>query len=92
MQGDARGLRLLARLCTLAQDAGALYYPAMTELRLRLSIGALQSIAAGEELVFTLPEEGIEVSVACDESAMAAFKTAVERAMLEFLPAAPGQH
>jgi hypothetical protein len=92
MQGDARGLRLLARLCTLAQDAGALYYPAMTELRLRLSIGALQSIAAGEELVFTLPEEGIEVSIACDESAMAAFRSAVERAMLEFLPAAPGQH
>jgi hypothetical protein len=79
-------------LCILAQDSGAMYDPAMTELRLRLSIGALQSIAAGEELVFTLVDEGIEVSVACDESAMAAFKTAVERAMLEFMPAAPGKH
>lgn len=69
-----------------------MYDPAMTELRLRLSIGALQSIAAGEELVFTLVDEGIEVSVACDETAMAAFKTAVERAMLEFMPAAPGKH
>ena len=79
-------------LCILAQDSGAMYDPAMTELRLRLSIGALQSIAAGEELVFTLVDEGIEVSVACDETAMAAFKTAVERAMLEFMPAAPGKH
>lgn len=69
-----------------------MYDPAMTELRLRLSIGALQSIAAGEELVFALPEEGIELSIACDETAMAAFKTAVERAMLEFMPAAPGKH
>jgi len=79
-------------LCILAQDTGALYYPAMTELRLRLSIGALQSIAAGEELVFTLADEEIEVSIACDELAMVAFKNAVERAMLEFLPPAPGQH
>jgi hypothetical protein len=43
-------------------------------------------------LVFVLPEEDIELSIACDETAMAAFKTAVERAMLEFLPAAPGKH
>jgi hypothetical protein len=79
-------------VCILAQDKGGLYYPPMTELRLRLSISALQSIAAGEELVFVLADEGIEVSVACDESAMVAFRNAVERAMLEFLPAAPGQH
>jgi hypothetical protein len=79
-------------LCILAQGLTGLYDPPMTELRLRLSIGALRSIAAGEELVFALPEDDIEISVSCDEAAMVAFRNAVERAMLEFLPPAPGQH
>jgi hypothetical protein len=64
----------------------------MDEIRLQLSIGALQSIAAGEELTFTLPEEDLQITIACDEAAMLAFRNALQRAMLEFLPAAPGQH
>jgi hypothetical protein len=69
-----------------------MYYPPMPEYRLLISVGALQSISSGNELVFVLPDEDIKLVIGCDESVMVAFRDAVQKAMLEFLPPAPGCH
>lgn len=81
-----------ARIGKLAHRLGYLYHPRMLEYRLLISVGALQSISAGNELVFALPDEDIKIILGCDESVMVAFRDAVQKAMLEFLPPAPGCH
>jgi hypothetical protein len=76
----------------LASLAGPRYYPGMTELRLLLSLGALHAITAGEELVFVVEADDLEITLACDPMTMLAFRDAVQLALLRNLPAAPGTH
>jgi len=76
----------------LASLAGPRYYPAMTELRLLLSLGALHAITEGEELVFTVEADDLQITIACDPLTTLAFKDAVQMALLRHLPAAPGTH
>jgi len=76
----------------LASLAGPRYYPAMTELRLLLSLGALHAITEGEELVFVVEPDNLQVTIACDAVTMLAFRDAVHLALLRNLPAAPGTH
>ena len=76
----------------LASLAGPGYHPGMTELRLLLSLGALHAITAGEELVFVVEADDLEITIACDPMTMLAFRDAVQLALLRNLPAAPGTH
>jgi hypothetical protein len=76
----------------LASPAGPGYYPAMTELRLLLSLGALHAMTEGEELVFVVESDDLQITIACDPLTMLAFRDAVHLALLRNLPAAPGTH
>lgn len=76
----------------LASLAGPRYYPAMTDLRLLLSLGALHAITEGEELVFVVEPDNLQITIACDAMTMLAFRDAVHLALLRNLPAAPGTH
>ena len=58
----------------------------MIELRLALSLQAMRAIAEGSELVFDVEGEGVRVFIACDDEAVNAFHTQVQRALLHMLP------
>ena len=58
----------------------------MIELRLALSLEAMRAIAEGDELVFDVEEEGVRMFVSCDDEAVNAFHTQVQRALLHMLP------
>lgn len=58
----------------------------MTELRLALSLDAMRAIAEGDELVLDMVEEGVRVYISCDDEAVNAFNTQVQRALLHMLP------
>ena len=58
----------------------------MTELRLALSLDAMRAIAEGDELVLDMMEEGVRVFISCDDEAVNAFHTQVQRALLHMLP------
>ena len=54
------------------------------DLRLALTLEAVRAIAEGAELAFE--EKGVRVFISCDDEAISAFKTQVERALLHLLP------
>jgi len=58
----------------------------MNEIRLALSMEAMRSMAEGDELVFDIDGEDIRVFMRCDDFAVAAFQTQVQRALLHMLP------
>jgi len=58
----------------------------MIELRLALSLDAMRAIAEGDELVLDMVEEGVRVFISCDDEAVNAFNTQVQRALLHMLP------
>ena len=51
-----------------------------------LSLEAMRAIAEGAELVFDMNEEGVRVFISCDDEAVNAFHTQVQRALLHMLP------
>ncbi len=58
----------------------------MIELRLALSLEAVRAIAEGAELVFDVEDDGVRVFISCDDEAVNAFQTQVQRALLHLLP------
>jgi hypothetical protein len=46
----------------------------------------------GEELVFVVESDDLQITIACDPLTMLAFRDAVHLALLRNLPAAPGTH
>lgn len=62
----------------------------MNELRLALSLGALQAIAQGAELVLDVDDTRVYVS--CDEATLNHFQQAINQALLHLLPVSPVQH
>jgi hypothetical protein len=56
------------------------------ELRLALSVDAMRAIAEGAELVFDVEDDGVRVFISCDDEAVNAFQTQVQRALLHLLP------
>ena len=56
------------------------------DLRLALSLEAVRAIAEGAELAFDMDEEGVRVFISCDDAAISAFQTQVQRALLHLLP------
>ena len=60
----------------------------MKELRIQLSMAAMHEMAQGSELV--LEQDGVRVIVGCDDEAVVAFHTQVERALLHLLPVGGG--
>jgi hypothetical protein len=46
----------------------------------------MRAIAEGAELVFDVDEEGARVFISCDDEAVNAFNTQVQRALLHMLP------
>ena len=56
------------------------------DLRLALSLEAMRAIAEGAELVFDMEDEGVRVFISCDDEAVNAFNTQVQRALLHMLP------
>ena len=58
----------------------------MIDLRLALSLEAMRAIAEGAELVFDMEDEGVRVYISCDDEAVNAFNTQVQRALLHMLP------
>ena len=56
------------------------------DLRMALSLEAMRAIAEGAELVFDMNEEGVRVFISCDDEAVNAFHTQVQRALLHMLP------
>ena len=58
----------------------------MIELRLALSLEAMRAIVEGDELVFDIEEDGVRVFISCDDEAVNAFHTQVQRALLHMLP------
>ena len=58
----------------------------MIDLRMALSLEAMRAIAEGAELVFDMEDEGVRVYISCDDEAVNAFHTQVQRALLHMLP------
>ena len=58
----------------------------MIELRLALSVDAMRAIAEGAELVLDVEDGGVRVFISCDDEAVNAFQTQVQRALLHLLP------
>lgn len=58
----------------------------MIELRLALSVDAMRAIAEGAELVLDVEDDGVRVFISCDDEAVNAFQTQVQRALLHLLP------
>jgi hypothetical protein len=56
------------------------------ELRLALSVDAMRAIAEGAELVLDVEDDGVRVFISCDDEAVNAFQTQVQRALLHLLP------
>lgn len=61
----------------------------VTDLRLGLSLGAVQALAHGNELVFELPDEQMRVTLVLDSAAQDAFREHIHRALLALLPTSP---
>ncbi len=51
-----------------------------------LSVDAMRAIAEGAELVFDVEDDGVRVFISCDDEAVNAFQTQVQRALLHLLP------
>lgn len=65
----------------------------MDEIKIILDLTALKALMEGEEIVFTDPDNmAPAIVLACDEAATKNVKTAVQMAMLNLLPPAPGLH
>ena len=60
----------------------------MKELRIHLSMAAMHEMAQGAELV--LEQDDVRVILGCDDEAVVAFHTQVERALLHLLPVGGG--
>jgi hypothetical protein len=60
----------------------------MKELRVYLSLELMHEMAQGTE--FVLEQDGVRVIVGCDDEAVIAFQTQVERALLHMLPVGGG--
>lgn len=60
----------------------------MKELRIYLSMAAMHEMAKGTE--FVLEQDDVRVIVGCDDEAVIAFQTQVERALLHMLPVGGG--
>ena len=58
----------------------------MVELRLALSLESVRAIVEGDELVFDMEEDGVRVFISCNDEAVNAFYTQVQRALLHMLP------
>jgi hypothetical protein len=58
----------------------------MVELRLALTLQAMEAIAHGAELVFDIEEDDVRVFISCDAATVNAFQTQVQRALLHMLP------
>ncbi len=58
----------------------------MVELRLALSLESVRAIVEGDELVFDMEEDGVRVFISCDDEAVNAFYTQVQRALMHMLP------
>jgi hypothetical protein len=65
-------------------QAGHRLGSSVTDLRLALSLEAVRAIAEGSELAFDI--EGVRVIISCDDEAISAFQTQVQRALLHLLP------
>lgn len=62
----------------------------MTELRVVLTLEALNAIAAGDELAFDA--DTCRVFLSCETGAVIAFHALVQRAMLHLLPVEDTKH
>ena len=51
-----------------------------------LSVDAMRAIAEGAELVLDVEDDGVRVFISCDDEAVNAFQTQVQRALLHLLP------
>jgi hypothetical protein len=60
----------------------------MKEMRIYLSMAAMHEMAQGSELV--LEQDGVRIILGCDDEAVTAFHTQVERALLHLLPIGGG--
>lgn len=58
----------------------------MVELRLALTLDAMEAIAQGAELVLDVEEDDVRVFIRCDAATVNAFQTQVQRALLHMLP------
>jgi len=58
----------------------------MVELRLALSLEAMEAIAQGAELVLDVEADDVRVFIRCDAATVNAFQTQVQRALLHMLP------
>jgi len=76
----------------LALPLHRLYHPAMTHLRITLSIDALRNIIDGELVTFGMPDGDLFLTIACDQAVVTAFKDEVHLALLRNLVPAPGCH
>jgi hypothetical protein len=65
----------------------------MDEIKIILDLAALKTLMEGGELIFTDSDNELpSIVLACDASAMKNVKSAVQLAMLNLLPPAPGLH
>jgi L-fucose mutarotase/ribose pyranase (RbsD/FucU family) len=66
----------------------------VTEVRLSLSLEALQAMSEGDELVFAVDDGGdvTHVLLRCDDMAVESLRDAVQRALLHLLPTSPNVH
>jgi hypothetical protein len=58
----------------------------MVELRLALTLQAMEAIAHGAELVLDVADDDVRVFIRCDDATVSAFQTQVQRALLHMLP------
>jgi len=58
----------------------------MVELRLALTLQAMEAIAHGAELVLDVADDDVRVFIRCDDATVSAFQTQVHRALLHMLP------
>lgn len=63
----------------------------MNELEVALPLEALQALAHGAELSFSLDDE-TRISLRCNDEALATVRNAVQQALLNMLPAGPNLH
>jgi hypothetical protein len=65
----------------------------MDEIKIVLDLAALKTLMQGGEIIFTDADNELpSIVLACDESATQDVKMAVQMAMLNLLPPAPGLH
>lgn len=66
----------------------------MTEMRLALSLSAIEAMVHGDELVFdcAFDDEVCRVYLRCDDDALTSLREQVQRAMLHYLPTDGQKH